>query len=248
MIRCYDDFINALLTAGFSMGIGDAGIYAVVPWSFFDEPPYDTPVNWGSSDQDLSPWEWRMRVLVERSDIAYGKFFFNKTGYITREWYPYFLAARRGGISFDEAYENGTISHLAKRVYDVIRENGMISSRAIKQLSGFSKDEKAAFERALVELQMKFFITMGGSSKRISQKGESYGMTSMMFCTTEFFWNAQDLPPDLPDFLRVESTDNDIFEKAAKIGRDEAFEKIRERVLELNSVADEKNMRKFVFG
>ena len=61
-----------------------------------------------------------MRVLDERGDIAYAKLFFKKSGYIIKEWYPYFLAARRGGNTFDEAYKDGTISHLAKRIYDVV--------------------------------------------------------------------------------------------------------------------------------
>ena len=44
-----------------------------------------------------------MRVLEEREDIAYSKVFFRTSGYITREWYPYFYAVRRKGESFQEA-------------------------------------------------------------------------------------------------------------------------------------------------
>ena len=61
-----------------------------------------------------------MRVLEERDDIAYAKLFFKKSGFITREWYPYFLSARRSGFSFEDAYYGGTISNAAKRVYDAI--------------------------------------------------------------------------------------------------------------------------------
>jgi hypothetical protein len=67
-------------------------------------------------------WEWRMRVLDERDDIAYSKVFFRKAGYITREWYPYFLAVRRKGLTFDETYADGVFSHEAKRIYEVLRE------------------------------------------------------------------------------------------------------------------------------
>ena len=39
-IQNYDDFIAALLKAGFSMGGGNSeGIYAAVPWSWQEEPP-----------------------------------------------------------------------------------------------------------------------------------------------------------------------------------------------------------------
>ena len=60
-----------------------------------------------------------MRVLEERDDIVYAKLFFRTSGFITKEWYPYFYAVRRQGETFEEAYENGTISQMAKRIYEI---------------------------------------------------------------------------------------------------------------------------------
>jgi hypothetical protein len=98
MILGYNDFVNSLLDAGFSMGGGNSeGIFSVVSWSWNEAPPYDTPVRWHTGDPETDPWEWRIRVLDERDDIAYAKLFFKKSGYITKEWYPYFLAVRRSG-------------------------------------------------------------------------------------------------------------------------------------------------------
>lgn len=96
-IQNYNDFVTALLSNGFSVGGGNSeGIYALISWSWDENPPYDTPVRWHTGDPETDPWEWRIRVLDERNDIAYAKLFFNKSGYITKEWYPYFLAVRRG--------------------------------------------------------------------------------------------------------------------------------------------------------
>ena len=82
----YTDFVEALLKAGFSMGGGNSdGVFALVPWSWEETPPYDTPVRWHTGDAETDPWEWRMRVLDERGDIAYGKVFFKKSGFITKE-------------------------------------------------------------------------------------------------------------------------------------------------------------------
>ena len=232
MILKYDDFVKTLLAAGFSMGGGsnDEGIYAVVPWGWQEAPPYETPVRWHTEDPETDPWEWRMRVLDERKDIAYGKFFFKKTGYITRNWYPCFLAVRRGGTSFDEAYEDGTISHFAKRIYEVVTSYGTLPSHAIKQLAGFSKEDKSGFERALVELQMRMFLTTCGRQQKMSQKGEEYGWSSAVFCTTEQFFG------------------DDVFEEAAKISAEEAFERISLQILKLNSSAPEKKIAKFIRG
>ena len=231
MVHCYDDFVESLLSAGFSMGGGNTdGIYAVVTWDWNETPPHETPVCWHTGDPDTDPWEWRMRVLDERSDIAYAKLFFKKSGYITKEWYPYFLAVRRSGMTFNEAYESGTLSHFAKRIYDVIAENGALPSHLIKQTAGFAKGDKYGFDRALTELQMKMFITVCGRQQKISQRGETYSWPSAVFGSTESFFGEA------------------VFDTAAKIPKGEAERKIREQVLKLNPSAQDKKISKFIHG
>ena len=95
MIQNYDEFITELHRAGFSLGGGSSkGIYAAVPFDWTEQPA-GTQVRWHTGEPDTDPWEWRMRVLEERSDIAYAKVFFRGSGYITREWYPFFMSAAR---------------------------------------------------------------------------------------------------------------------------------------------------------
>ena len=231
MVRCYDDFINTLLTAGFSMGGGNAdGIYAIINWGWNEPLPYDTPIRWHTGDPETDPWEWINRVLDERDDIAYGKLFFKKSGYITKQWFPLFLAVRRKGISLGEAYNDGTISHFAKRIYDVITTHETLPVEEIKRLGGFSREDKAGFDRALTELQMKMFISPCGRRYKVSQAGEEYGWSSTVFCTTEHFFG------------------NDVFKQAAKIDIDDAKNKIMAQVLKLNPSAQEKKIAKFISG
>lgn len=230
-IKNYSDFVTALLDAGFSMGGGNNdGVFSVIPWNWDEQPPYDTPVRWHTGDPETDPWEWRMRVLDERNDIAYAKLFFKKSGYIAKEWFPYFLTVRRGNMTFNEEYADGAISNHAKRIYEAILENGTLPLHAIKQFAGFGKEEKSQFERALVELQMKMYLTMCGRQQKISQKGEEYGWSSTVFCTTESFWG------------------EDVFEKAGRIEKDEAFQKITERICVLNPNAEQKKILKFITG
>lgn len=231
MIKNYNDFVNVLLDAGFSMGGGNREeIYAVVPWGWDESPPYDTPVRWHTGDAETDPWEWRMRVLDERSDIAYGKLFFKKSGYITKEWYPYFLAARRGTRSFRDEYSAGAVSRFAKRIYETVSEHDILPLHAIKQLAGFSREDKSVFDRALTELQMKLFLTMCGRQQKLSQKGEEYGWSSTVFCTTERFFGG------------------DVFEKAAKLDEKKSVDEITQRILELNPDAPHKKIVKFIKG
>jgi len=231
VIKSYDDFLTSLLNAGFSMGGGNSeGIFSVVPWNWNEDPPYETPVRWHTGDPETDPWEWRIRVLEERDDIAYAKLFFNKSGYITKEWYPYFLAVRRSGRSFMDEYEAGKISHIAKRIYDIITEYAVIPLHAIKQIGGFSRDESSRFDRALVELQMKMFVTLCGRQQKVSKKGEEYGWSSTVFCPVERFLG------------------EDVIKQAGKISEREAIEKITEQIYRLNPSANPKKIAKFIKG
>ena len=231
MIRNYDDFVKALLSAGFSMASGKGdGIYSIVTWTWNEEPPYETPVRWHTEDPKTDPWEWRVRVLNERDDIAYGKLFFKKSGFITKEWYPYFLAARRGTANFEDFYLQGAMSQTAKSILGLLDEGGKLPVHDIKRIGRF--EDKPAFERALVELQMNMFITVCGSRQKLSKLGieATNGMASMVYCTTEKFFGKE------------------VFKKAASISSETAYGKIREQILKLNPNAQEKKIQKFIFG
>jgi hypothetical protein len=231
MIRNYNDFAQALLDAGFSMGGGGSdGIFSLIPWHWNEAPPYETPVRWHTGDADTDPWEWRIRVVQERNDIAYAKLFFKKSGFISREFYPYFLAARRKGADFAYAYQSGTLSHAAKRIYDVIAASDKISVPDIKKAAAFSSEEKAIFDRALTELQMGMYVTICGTFAK-----HPAVMPATLLCTTEKFFASSE-------------KEADVFATAAKISPAEAADKIKTRILELNPSALEKKMQKFIFG
>jgi hypothetical protein len=231
MINNYNDFVSELLKSGFAVAGGgnDEGIFGLIEHNWCEEPP-DSPIRWHTGDAETDPWEWRMRVLNERDDIAYGKIFFRKSGFITREWYPFFLAARRGRMIFAEEYEEGKISHFAKRIYETVNMHDSLALHEIKQDAGFKREDKSKFDSALTELQMRMYLTICGQKQRTSLKGENNSWSSTVFCTTEKFWGA------------------DIFAEAAKISADEATEKITEQIFLLNPAAQSKKIKKFIKG
>lgn len=223
-IHNFSEFTSALKQAGFSAGGENAeGIFAL-------SSLFGSEIRWHTGDAETDPWEWRMRVLDEREDIAYAKVFFKKSGFITKEWYPYFLAARRNRKTFAEAYADGTVSAEAKRIYELIERNGSLPLHLIKREGGFKKEDNSRFERALTELQMRLYVTMCGRSRKRSAKGEEYGWNSTVFCTAEHFFEKA------------------IFERAERISEAEAEEAITEQVFLLNPEAGDRQVQKFIFG
>lgn len=223
-INNYEDFKENLYKAGMSVGgANNEGVFSLCDY-------YGDTIQWHTEDVNTDPWEWRMRVLNEETDIAYGKFFFKKSGYITKEWYPYFYAVRRGTRDLEEEYESGNISLYARKIYQLLTEYKELPLHLIKQYGGFGTEDKGRFDTAMTELQMKFYITMCGRTRKVSKVGEEYGWSSTVFCLTEDFFEAE------------------MIEKAHTIKPDEAYEKIANWINELNTEANPKKVSKFIKG
>ena len=230
MIRSYEDFVEALLQCGFCMGGSNPeGIFTLIPWDWREEPPEGSPVRWHTGDPQTDPWEWYSRIVTERRDIACAKLFFKKTGYLTRAWYPYFLAVRRRGRGLEEEYADGTVSRLEKQVYDCVSA-GPIAYHNLKAALDDTGKEQSRLERAVTSLQSRMYITSCGKEQKISQAGLPYGWPSVVFCTTEAFMG------------------EDVFEKAAQIAEQEAIEAIEGQVYRLNPQAVPKAVHTFIHG
>ncbi len=230
-MKDYKEFCDELAEAGFSLASGgnDEGVFGLIKHGWNEQPP-DSPLRWHTGDAEHDPWVWRVRVLEERDDIAYSKFFFRKGGYITKEWYPYFLAARRGGRSFEDAYMDGLYSRYAQRIYGALLECRVMPVHEMKSYGGFGREDKSQFERALVDLQMGLYITICGLQQKRSKTGEEYGWASTVFCTTEEFWS------------------EDVFAQAAQMTPQQAEDAIMENVYRLNPNARAKRIEKFIYG
>lgn len=223
-INNYRDFKDNLYQAGMTVGgENNEGVFSLCNY-------YSEKIIWHTEDVDTDPWEWRMRVLREESDIAYGKFFFKKSGFITKEWYPYFYAVRRGNRELLKEYEAGNISLFAKKIYELITEYKELPIHLIKQYGGFSSEDKSKFDSAITELQMNFYITMCGRARKVSRAGEEYGWSAAVFCLTEDFFSEE------------------VLEKASEIAVETAYDKIYQKILALNPDAVPKKIKKFILG
>ncbi len=230
MVKNYSEFCEELLKSGFSMGGGnDKGIFAIVNFDW-TQAPEDTPVRWHTGDPETDPWEWRIRVLNERDDIAYAKLFFKSSGYIAKKWYADFICARRNGRDYKAMCADGEISEFSQRVYEIIRQYDGIPKHELRTLGGFtSKEDGAKLEKAVVDLQMKMLITLCGSVRKRNKSGEEYGWNSTVLCTVEGFWE-------------------DEAKKALTLNPDKCCEKIRKQILKLNPNAEEKKIKRFILG
>lgn len=220
-IETFEQFCQELRWAGFALGgANGAGIFTLQPW-FSEELVAHT------GDPQTDPWVWCIRALEECGDLAYGKFFFRKGGWITREWFPRFLAVRRGSRTLQELYEDGCVSALERQVYRLIEEQGPLG---LHQIKASLPAEGGRVESAVTGLQSKLFLTIAGETRKRSKTGEPYGWPVTVVDTVERFWGGN------------------IFEQFYEIDPARAEAAIRDRIRQLNPAAQEAAVRKFLKG
>ena len=86
-IRTWQELINYVNEVGF-LPLFKNGI------SGFSAEEHVSDLFWWTGDLDQDPWEWR-EIIARSHQVAYGKFFDKKAGFISLAWLPHFANFRR---------------------------------------------------------------------------------------------------------------------------------------------------------
>lgn len=139
---------------------------------------------WWSGKDDIDPWQWRT-VIAAQGNIAYGKLFGQKAGFISKQWYPIFANFRRDGYDFDTLYESGKAPRKSKLIMDLFENNLTLPSYEMKRMTGFGKTGEKGFEGVLTRLQMQTYLTIHRFEKRINKSGGEYGWPVSVYGTSD---------------------------------------------------------------
>lgn len=160
---------------------------------------------WWTGDENTDPWEWRM-ILARTGKVAYGKFFGNKAGFVSKKWFPYFANFRRDGYDFDSRYEDGKADFRARAVMKLFEPEGVdmwevkksqlakfgcaeaLYTFEMKESAGFGKDGFKNFEGVISKLQMQTYLVAKDFRPRLNKKGESFGWAVAVMTPPEYLW------------------------------------------------------------
>ena len=78
-------------------------------------------------------------MIARGGEVAYGKFFDKKAGFISKEWFPYFANYRRNGYDFDARYDDELASNRSKKIMDLFDAEKELYSFEVKTNAGFEK-------------------------------------------------------------------------------------------------------------
>lgn len=218
LIKTFDEFASYLDEVGFMTLSGN-------PLGYPNLSTLTEPGQW-HTNLDTDPWLWKTRIVEERS-ASYAKLFLGLPGFISRAWYPVFLAARRGGDSFDDAWEKGVMSPEARRIYQLFDGRTRLAAHEIKQLGGFTQT-KSRYESAMAALQTGMLITVSGMTRMTTLDGRPHS------------W-------PVTEYMRVEDwVWYDTVELSKLLNHKQAEEKITAKVLEIIPEADRQKIDRFI--
>jgi len=152
---------------------------------------------WWTGNKATDPWEWREEIATQHQ-VAYGKFFDGRAGFISPAWLPYFANARRNGWDFDGKWQDGRASEREKAIMERFMNvesadepefnNAAILSTELKQRAGFGKGGEKNYPGILTGLQMQLYLVIGGFKRRQNKRGQDYGMAVSVIMTPESVW------------------------------------------------------------
>lgn len=157
-----------------------------------------TPLGaWWTGNRATDPWEWREAVAAAH-EVAYGKFFDGRAGFISQEWLPHFANARRNGWDFDGKWQNGDASHRERAIMEHFVDpesedeptftGATILSTELKRMAGFGKGGEKNFPGVLTGLEMQLYLVIGGFRRRTNRRGGEFGMPVSVIMAPESLW------------------------------------------------------------
>ena len=166
----------------------------------FSAEEHTSNLYWWSGNEEQDPWEWR-KLIARSGQVAYGKFFGKRAGFISKDWFPHFANWRREGYDFDSRWDEGLASARQKRVMDQFSGGGQLLSSQLKQQAGFGKEGERNFDGTVTDLQMEGYLLIRDFQRRLNKKGQPYGWDVSVYATPESLWGyehvtcAYSLPP-----------------------------------------------------
>ena len=189
-IRTWQELINYVNEVGF-LPLFKNGI------SGFSAEEHVSDLFWWTGDLDQDPWEWR-EIIARSHQVAYGKFFDKKAGFISLAWLPHFANYRRDGYDFDARWEDGLASRREKMIMDQVTQKVAdgdtvfpdirILSTELKKQAGFGKGGAKNYPGITTGLQMQTYLVITDFIRRKNKKGAEYGMPVSILQPPEAVW------------------------------------------------------------
>ena len=187
-LRSIDDLLLAVKEEGF-LPLFRNGIDG------FSVEDRTSPAGWWSGIDEIDPWEWR-RLAARSAEVAYGKFFIGRAGFISTEWFPVFANWKRDGYDFDALFDDGKATIRQKKVMDLFMSGEEQFSFEAKRKAGFGKEGERNFEGTVTSLEKASYLVIRDFRRRVNKKGSEYGWHIAVLTAPESIWGYEMVTSD----------------------------------------------------
>lgn len=142
---------------------------------------------WWTGDREQDPWVWR-EIIAGTGEVAYGKFFNRKSGFVSLRWFPRFANFRRDGYDFDARWDDELANIRCKKIMDVFETKEECTGLELKRTAGFGRDGEKNFDGIVTELQMESYLVIREFRRKRNKKGVEYGMPVSVYARPETLW------------------------------------------------------------
>ncbi len=156
-----------------------------------------TPPTLWYCNEDKGSWEWAVwkwkGPIITQQQLPYGKFLNNKALFVSHEWFPHLVNAKRNTapLSYDE-----------QNVLTAITSNESLLTTEIREYCGFAHKQPSlsndllpnqqfkspSLDSILTRLQMACQIIISNFEYKIDKHGKPYGWGVARYSTPEIFF------------------------------------------------------------
>ena len=153
----------------------------------FSAEEHVSDLYWWSGDPEQDPWIWR-EIIAGTGEVAYGKFFNKRAGFVSLEWFPCFANYRRDGYDFDARWDDELANIRCKKIMDIFETGDEFIGVELKKAAGFGKNGEKNFDGIITDLQMQTYLVIKEFRRKRNRKGIEYGMPVSVYAKPEDLW------------------------------------------------------------
>jgi len=177
MLQNYNDFIDRVNELGF-MALSD-----ILP-GFPSVVNETKKQSWHTGDPDTDPWQWKDRAAQEKR-LAFGCILGGHKGFVSNRMYPYFYAYYQPLEPMDYRWKEGIVTKEVKLLWELFQTKTLLDTSDIRHEMGVGKKGGSKVDKAIVELQKLFYITVAGNRRKVNKFGEPYGWPANVYDKVE---------------------------------------------------------------
>lgn len=178
LLNSYEEFLGRVDELGF---MSLSNILPGFP-SLSEETPEE---NWHTGDPDTDPWCWKDRAAEEKR-LAFGCILGGHKGFVAAHMYSAFYTAFRPEEHMEERREAGQISQTVWQLWQIFEEKTLLNTSDIRHEMGVTlKKGGSKVDKAIMELQQYYYITVAGSRRKKDKYGQPYGWAANVYDKVE---------------------------------------------------------------